>query len=51
MRAALRAFRAQPLVTAIYFNNPTLIAEGLCAHLQGHDNHAHVHTSPPARQP
>lgn len=51
MRAALRAFRAQPLVTLIYFNNPTLIAEGLCAHLQGHDDHAHVHTSPPPREP
>jgi hypothetical protein len=31
MRAMLEAFRTQPLVARIVFNDPALIAEGLCS--------------------
>jgi hypothetical protein len=49
MRAMLEAFRAQPLVARIVFNDPALIAEGLCSALAGHDDHAHVEITAPAR--
>lgn len=45
-RAMLQAFRVQPLVTEILFNDPTLIAEGLCRRAGGHDNHVHVGIAP-----
>jgi len=48
-RAVVNAFRAQPLFALAYFNDPTLIAEGLCAQQAGHDNHIHVQMKPPAR--
>lgn len=48
-RAMLNAFRAQPLFDLAYFNDPTLIAEGLCAQQAGHDNHVHVQMKPPVR--
>lgn len=49
-RAQLKAFRAQPLVRGIFFNDEDLIAEGLCTYLDGHDNHFHVDLKAPARQ-
>jgi hypothetical protein len=48
MHAMLTAFRAQPLVGRIFFNDPELVAEGLCAALAGHDGHAHVEITTPA---
>jgi hypothetical protein len=29
-------------IALIFFNDPTLIAEGLCQHYDNHDNHIHV---------
>lgn len=51
MRAQLQALRAQPLIQddRIFFNDPDLIAEGLCTALAGHDNHVHADINPPAR--
>ena len=49
MRTMLEVFRAQPLVRRIFFNAPTLIAEDLCRALPGHDDHAHVEITAPAR--
>ena len=40
-RILLKALRAQPLVTRIFFNDPQLIREGLCKSAAGHDNHIH----------
>ena len=51
MRAMLSAFRAHPLVRRIVFNDPVLIAEGLCTAVAGHDDHAHVEITPPPRAP
>jgi hypothetical protein len=48
-RAMLNAFRAQPLFDLAFFNDPTLIAEGLCAQQPAHDNHIHVQMKPPVR--
>ncbi|HZJ10841.1 MAG TPA: D-Ala-D-Ala carboxypeptidase family metallohydrolase [Trueperaceae bacterium] len=45
-RAMLKAFRHQPHVTRIYFNDRALINEGLCAHAGGHDDHFHVGIEP-----
>lgn len=39
--AQLKAIKAHPLVTKIYFNDPTCIGLGLCEHAGGHDNHFH----------
>lgn len=50
MRAILKAFEAQDRVTKIYFNDATLISEGLCKKVDGHSDHAHINLSPPARQ-
>jgi hypothetical protein len=49
MRALLSAFRAQPLVRRVVFNDPVLIAEGLCTAVAGHEDHAHVEITSPAR--
>ena len=46
-REMLTALRAQPLISGIFFNDPTLIQEGLCSQLGGHDNHIHFNISPP----
>jgi len=46
-RAMLVALRAQPLVVRLRFNDPTLIAEGLCVFTAGHDNHIHVDIGAP----
>lgn len=45
-RAMLEAFRHQPLVTRIYFNDNALITAGLCTHANGHDDHYHVGIGP-----
>ncbi len=50
MRAMLKSFAAQPNHGRTLFNDPVLIREGLCVAASGHDNHAHVEVSPPARQ-
>jgi hypothetical protein len=49
MRAMLKAIRAQPKykISRIFFNDERLMAEGLCAHAAGHDNHAHIDIVPP----
>lgn len=49
MRATLAAFRGQSLVARVFFNDPALVGEGLCAPLSGHDDHAHVEIAPPPR--
>ena len=48
MRAQLKAIRAQPMVSRVFFNDRTLIAEGLCQRAGGHNNHAHFEVRPPA---
>ena len=52
MRAQLKSLRAQALVdeNRIFFNDPTLITEGLCTRLNGHSNHVHADIKPPARE-
>ncbi|TAH52266.1 MAG: hypothetical protein EYC68_08170 [Chloroflexota bacterium] len=49
MRAMLVAVRNQPLWRLTYFNDPQLIAEGLCTNLPAHDNHAHFEIRTPQR--
>ena len=49
MRAMLKTFLKQPLALKIFFNDPVLIAEGLCRDNEGHDNHAHFKIKPPVR--
>lgn len=49
MRAILQSIRRQKLVRAVFFNDPKLIAEGLCDFVAGHDNHVHFEITPPAR--
>lgn len=49
MRAILQAFHRQALAQRVFLNDQTLIAEGLCRHAGGHDNHAHFEIKPPAR--
>ena len=48
-RAVLQALRAQKSVARIFFNDADLVKEGLCAKLNGHDDHIHFETKPPAR--
>lgn len=48
-RAIIQAFRAQPLFGLAFFNDPVLIAEGLCAPQPSHDDHIHIQIKPPAR--
>lgn len=48
-RAMLEAMRSHPQTARIFFNDPVLIAEGLCQAVSGHDNHFHFEIKPPAR--
>jgi hypothetical protein len=50
-RAILLAFHRQKLFSRAFLNDNTLITEGLCQHLSGHDNHIHVEIKAPVRQP
>ncbi len=50
MCAMLTVLRSQSQVTNIFFNDPDLVAMGLCTVLAGHDNHVHVEIQPPARE-
>ncbi len=47
-RAMLRALQRQPLWHRTLFNDPVLIAEGLCRAAPGHDDHIHFEIRPPA---
>lgn len=47
-RAMLRAIQRQPLWHRTLFNDPALIAEGLCIAAPGHDDHIHFEVRPPA---
>jgi len=49
-RAMLIALRSNPLFSRAFFNDPVLMAEGLCGHAAQHDNHVHFEIKPPARQ-
>ncbi len=40
-RELIRLVRATARVKLVLFNDPVLIAEGLCQHYAGHDNHLH----------
>ncbi|KYF60112.1 hypothetical protein BE04_15065 [Sorangium cellulosum] len=48
MRAILRAFADQDATGFVLFNDPTLVADGLCRSYAGHDDHAHLRIVPPA---
>jgi hypothetical protein len=48
-RAMLEALWAQPQTTRLFFNDPVLVAEGLCQAVSGHDNHLHFEIKPPVR--
>ena len=52
MRAMLQAIRNQNKykIKRIFFNDLTLIAEGLCKNAPGHDNHVHLDIIPPQPQ-
>lgn len=47
-RAMIKAFRAQPLFDICYFNDTTLIDEGLCKKADAHNDHFHITIKPPA---
>lgn len=49
MRALIQAFRAQPMASRVFLNDQTLIQEGLCQAVAGHNNHAHFEIKPPVR--
>jgi len=49
MRALIQAFRAQPMSSRVFLNDETLIHEGLCQAVAGHNNHAHFEIKPPVR--
>ena len=51
MRAQLLVLREHELVTKIFFNDQTLIGEGLCARLGGHNNHVHFEIGAPEALP
>lgn len=48
-RAMILSLRATAAIKAVYFNDSTLIAEGICSTLAGHDNHFHVGITVPPR--
>lgn len=50
MRAIIHSIRRQKLVRAVFFNDPTLIAERLCSFVAGHDNHVHFEINPPVKK-
>lgn len=49
-RAMLEAIKRHPQASRIFFNDPALIAEGLCQAVSGHDNHVHFEIKPPVRR-
>lgn len=51
MRAMLKSIRGQTKygIKRIFFNDFTLVTEGLCQELAGHHNHAHIDIIPPRR--
>ncbi|WP_107671297.1 N-acetylmuramidase family protein [Cyanothece sp. BG0011] len=48
-KAMIEAFRKQPLVTRVLFNDTQLINQGLCQRAGGHDNHFHFEVGVPTR--
>ncbi|MDZ8189946.1 MAG: glucosaminidase domain-containing protein [Nostoc sp. ChiSLP02] len=50
-RAMIKSIRKHKLVKqrAVFFNDPKLITEGLCAFANGHDHHVHFEINPPLR--
>ncbi|HIK05649.1 MAG TPA: glucosaminidase domain-containing protein [Trichormus sp. M33_DOE_039] len=50
-RAILKSIRQHKLVrtSAVFFNDSTLIREGLCNFANGHEHHIHFEINPPAR--
>lgn len=52
MRAMLKAIHDQDKykIRRIFFNDPSLIAEGLCKYAPGHDNHVHIDIISPQPQ-
>ncbi len=49
-RAMLISLQRQPLLKSILFNDPVLIAKGLCKYNKGHNDHIHFEISPPKRK-
>ena len=49
-RALIESIRKNKLVRSILFNDPDLIAAGLCSRSSGHDNHIHFEIDPPVRE-
>ena len=49
-RAVLLAFKEQPLFVHAFFNDPDLIAEGLCSSQENHSDHIHIDIKAPTRQ-
>lgn len=47
MRVQLECLLSQELVTRVFFNDRTLIQEGLCEPLPGHNNHVHFEIGAP----
>lgn len=47
-RAQIVALRSQPLADRVLFNDPVLVAEGLCRAVSGHDHHLHFDILAPA---
>jgi len=45
-RAQLVALSNQPRVTRVLFNDPKLVADGLCRRAAGHDDHIHFEIAP-----
>jgi peptidoglycan hydrolase-like protein with peptidoglycan-binding domain len=48
-RAILEALWRYPQTSRVFFNDPALVAEGLCQAVSGHDNHIHFEIKPPVR--
>jgi hypothetical protein len=49
-RAMLEAMQRHRQTSRVFFNDPALIAEGLCQAVSGHDNHIHFEIKPPVRR-
>ena len=49
-RAMLEAIQRHRQSGRVFFNDPALIAEGLCQAVSGHDNHIHFEIKPPVRR-
>ncbi|MBI1765327.1 MAG: penicillin-insensitive murein endopeptidase [Acidobacteria bacterium] len=49
-RAMLETIKRHPQASRTFFNDPVLIAEGLCQAVTGHDNHIHFEIKPPVRR-